>query len=480
MNCQAIILEGENKGKQCTRLAQDGYTFCGKHILNPRCNYIHPYGTHVGEQCTRKASDDVGYCIHHAQYKNGQCKAIIEQGVSKGKQCSRPAIANQSYCGKHQTAKHVEETKESGKFLCYTHRCNNPVDMDKTYCEECKTHKNTILLASQCQAIVMQGERAGKRCMNTTDDKYCEKHSERSYLRDYALAMGKKVCGNGARCTEIIDSDTSFCQKCMEYNRGKEAERAEKRTDTSTCYKCGKNDVEFAKTKRGAHSRFCVYCFMKLRAVEDTRHRKVSKQTPEVYYEDYKRDAARKKNAFDLMLDEFRAIISKPCAYCGKIEELEYNGVDRIDNSKGYTVDNCAAACKTCNLMKSAHSVTEFKNHCMAIYAYTDTNAPNDARLIWKHKNKCSYTTYKTKTTKRGLEFAITEKEYTDFKLGKCYLCGTVGSKECQNGIDRVDSTNMYVMTNCKSCCPWCNRFKNTTPYIDFVEHCKKVALYLV
>lgn len=265
----------------------------------------------------------------------------------------------------------------------------------------------------------------------------------------------------------------------MEYNRGKEAERAEKRTDTSSCYKCGKNDVEFAKTKRGTQSRFCVGCYSKLRAVEDTRHRKVSKQTPEVYYADYKRDAARKKRLFELTLDEFRSIISKPCAYCGKIEELEYNGVDRIDNSKGYIIDNCAAACKMCNLMKSDHAASDFKNHCKAIHSYTDTNTPDDTRLIWAHNNKCSYTTYKTNTIKRGLEFTITEKEYNDFKLGTCYLCGTVGSKECQNGIDRVDSSKGYEITNCRSCCSWCNRFKNTTSYIEFVEHCKCVALFL-
>lgn len=176
MICEAIILEGENKGKQCTRLAKDGDAFCGKHKLDSRCKYVHPYGTHANEQCTRKASAE-GFCVHHKEYKNGQCNAIIEQGANRGKQCSRPALEHQSYCGKHQTAKHVEETKTSGKFLCYTHRCTNPVDTDKTYCEECKTHKNTILLTSQCQAIVMQGERAGERCMNTTDDKYCDKHS---------------------------------------------------------------------------------------------------------------------------------------------------------------------------------------------------------------------------------------------------------------------------------------------------------------
>lgn len=176
MICTAIILEGENKGKQCTRSAQDGHTVCGKHRMDTRCKYVHSYGVNVGEQCKRKASEN-GFCIHHTDYKNGQCKAIIEQGVNKGKQCTRPAIEHESYCGKHSTAKHIEETKSSGKFICYTHRCINPVETEKTYCDECMKHKNTILLESQCHGIVMQGERAGLRCLNKADGKYCEKHS---------------------------------------------------------------------------------------------------------------------------------------------------------------------------------------------------------------------------------------------------------------------------------------------------------------
>jgi hypothetical protein len=474
--CKAIILEGENKGKQCTRLVHEELgEYCGKHKLDARCKYVHPYGVQKDKQCMRKASD-TGYCIHHSDYKNGQCKAVIEQGVNKGKQCSRPAMERHSYCGKHQTAKHIEEIIESGKYLCYTHRCANPVDTETSYCDECKTYKNTILLTSQCEAIIIQGERAGLRCLNTTDEKYCEKHTERCYLREYVKAIGKKVCGNGARCTEIIDSDKSHCDKCLEYSRKKDAERLEKKKDTSRCYKCGRQEKEFAKTKKSKLSRFCKECYAKMRLVEDKRHRKVSTQTPEVYYEDYKRDAALRKRTFELSIDKFRSLISKPCVYCGKIEELEYNGVDRIDNSKGYHFDNCVAACKLCNLMKSNHSVNEFRSHARAIYLYTSTKMPSESRLLWKHKNQCSYNLYKSKSAKRGLEFTLSEDEYHGYKLGTCYLCGTVGNKECQNGIDRVDSSKGYISSNCKSCCPWCNRFKNTTPLDVFVNQCEKIA----
>ena len=39
---------------------------------------------------------------------------------------------------------------------------------------------------------------------------------------------------------------------------------------------------------------------------------------------------------------------------CGKqTTETNINGVDRIDNTVGYTVENCKACCKECNHMKN-------------------------------------------------------------------------------------------------------------------------------
>lgn len=39
-----------------------------------------------------------------------------------------------------------------------------------------------------------------------------------------------------------------------------------------------------------------------------------------------------------------------------------YNGIDRIDNSKGYTKENSITACKQCNISKSTYSQQDFIN----------------------------------------------------------------------------------------------------------------------
>ena len=63
------------------------------------------------------------------------------------------------------------------------------------------------------------------------------------------------------------------------------------------------------------------------------------------------------------------ALISSPCAYCGKIQE-QFNGLDRIDSSKGYTIDNVVSCCKYCNFAKNDLTVDEFKEHISEIYKY--------------------------------------------------------------------------------------------------------------
>jgi hypothetical protein len=45
-------------------------------------------------------------------------------------------------------------------------------------------------------------------------------------------------------------------------------------------------------------------------------------------------------------------ITSKSCIYCGDTEDL---GCDRIDNSKGHTMNNIVPSCKICNYARHNH-----------------------------------------------------------------------------------------------------------------------------
>ena len=69
-----------------------------------------------------------------------------------------------------------------------------------------------------------------------------------------------------------------------------------------------------------------------------------------------------------LSLEEFIDIVSKICNYCG--EGKERRGIDRMDNLKGYTLENSASCCKICNYMKKTMTIEEFLTHVKKIANY--------------------------------------------------------------------------------------------------------------
>jgi hypothetical protein len=65
-------------------------------------------------------------------------------------------------------------------------------------------------------------------------------------------------------------------------------------------------------------------------------------------YKTYKDRATKKGREFTLTEYEFGEIIAGDCVYCGN----PATGIDRKNNSKGYSLDNSAACCHRCNSLK--------------------------------------------------------------------------------------------------------------------------------
>lgn len=82
-------------------------------------------------------------------------------------------------------------------------------------------------------------------------------------------------------------------------------------------------------------------------------------------YHSYLLRANAKGLKFELSVDEFNSITSLPCKYCGSGSVV---GIDRVDSSDGYTVDNSVPCCAACNMMKYTHSVEFFMSHIKKIY----------------------------------------------------------------------------------------------------------------
>lgn len=107
-------------------------------------------------------------------------------------------------------------------------------------------------------------------------------------------------------------------------------------------------------------------------------------------YKSYQKNALsenRKSRApndleFDLTPAEFKILTQSDCYYCGNSPSYKskgygkqrgthstylYNGIDRVDNNKGYITTNCVSCCGICNVAKGKLLQSEFLAHMRRI-----------------------------------------------------------------------------------------------------------------
>lgn len=103
------------------------------------------------------------------------------------------------------------------------------------------------------------------------------------------------------------------------------------------------------------------------------------------------KDARLRGLGFNITLDFFSKQCHEPCHYCGGtdrnsisirskragkyiIKNFRYNGLDRKDNSKGYTEDNCVPACIVCNRAKREMPYDEFIGWLESLVVFRNGN----------------------------------------------------------------------------------------------------------
>jgi transposase-like protein len=93
------------------------------------------------------------------------------------------------------------------------------------------------------------------------------------------------------------------------------------------------------------------------------------------YFKLYERNARVGSRNFSLTEDQFAQLAQRPCHYCGQepvprrvnSHQILVNGIDRVDNTKGYTPENCVPACGPCNMMKGNLSASAFIERCRSV-----------------------------------------------------------------------------------------------------------------
>jgi len=98
-------------------------------------------------------------------------------------------------------------------------------------------------------------------------------------------------------------------------------------------------------------------------------------------YESYKNRAKAHQWEFSLTLEESISLFKANCTYCGAIPYnikydskrntiFTYNGIDRVDNTQGYSLKNCVTCCRQCNTAKNYLTLEDFKSWIMRVNNY--------------------------------------------------------------------------------------------------------------
>jgi len=103
-------------------------------------------------------------------------------------------------------------------------------------------------------------------------------------------------------------------------------------------------------------------------------------------YSGRERMAKKEGHKWELTKEQVHFLSKQLCHYCGA-EPAQihsgrgrtngpyiYNGIDRVDNSCGYTMDNVVPCCKVCNFAKKAKTVKEFTDWVTRVYKHFVVN----------------------------------------------------------------------------------------------------------
>lgn len=141
-----------------------------------------------------------------------------------------------------------------------------------------------------------------------------------------------------------------------------------------------RTDTLTGKNKKLKTHYCCRKCSDKIRA--DKRRLPNYQSLKNNIYKSYEYAANYRNYEFDITIEEMISIIERNCYYCGSPpmvyigdksylaegEEYKRLGIDRKDNKKGYTINNCVSCCFKCNMAKQEMSIEDFKNWIITLY----------------------------------------------------------------------------------------------------------------
>jgi len=263
------------------------------------------------------------------------------------------------------------------------------------------------------------------------------------------------------------------------------------KTKTRVLVECSKDgsfyECSLNVLKRGQQSCGCLNIF------------EIGEASLNDYYKNYMEGARIRKKNFDLTKEQFRELVIQNCFYSGTEPRKIYydktcngaffgNGLDRPDNSLGYSLDNTVPCCTICNSLKFNLSVEDWeaklKRICQMDYQnlffdYHFENVSEDLLKLQRYNFKVQKSRTKNKIN------ILTEQEFYHLATSDCFYCGMKpsnldkrNSKAPYQGIDQVVHDGGYIYSNCVPCCRSCNTAKSNHPQEFFIQHLIKLQKF--
>lgn len=229
--------------------------------------------------------------------------------------------------------------------------------------------ENLIEMTISSQEFINNGWKLVKKYRNNNNNYYalikCINCGDEKLVNYYNFINGKQRKCPKCRYYDLIGQTIGSCLILdvdhIDYITRESGKKTEYRVYYKVqCVNCQRISVKLYNKTNWKSYKGCNYC------ISDFNSKALNKK--QSYY---KLNAKNRNLSWELTSQEFYTLVTQPCKYCGQIsniEKEEFNGIDRIDSSKGYTIDNCVPCCTQCNTMKLDYTLEDFTNHIKRIY----------------------------------------------------------------------------------------------------------------
>ena len=366
----------------------------------------------------------------------------------------------------------IDETEALGKRACKNviRGCKAQLDSEYEFvrCEPCRKREQERDNARKAKKLEENG---GAQDSDTRLCKSCDKVQP---LDEFVGTKNKGFVKSCKTCRETWKRNDEKRDKEHRNKLAREAEKKPERIAVKKAWEAANPEKVEQKTKKFRAKRAAKdidgYLQHNANVTKNWRDRnpekmeeanKKRRESLEAHYKIYQRSARLKKLEFTYSEEEFKELVSKPCYYCGIMEEKGFIGIDRMNQMAGYIHTNCVSCCEMCNWLKGSLDSATFIKRTKHVLSVHQRLAPKELHPECFPDSTCvSYASYRSRAAKKELDFFITHDDYKTIINQVCYLCGKLATDAHTNGIDRLDNKRGYALDNCRACCRECNHMK--------------------